>query len=383
MSHALLSPSGASRWTVCTPSARMETAFPDRSGEAAKEGTVAHELGELLIRQYLGEYVDSEITKLKTSPYYNPEMQRHAEDYRDFVLELYHESMAIDPFTILRLETRLDLTDYIPEGFGTSDTNVVGHSLLNVIDLKYGKGVFVDAVNNKQMMIYALGALKVHELFYDIETVRMTIFQPRLDNFSTFEMSASDLKHWGETELRKQAKLAFAGEGEPTAGKHCHFCKAKGTCRALADYNLELARYDFKAGRLLSDSEVAKILHKAELLTTWASAVRDYALSAALEGTKFEGWKVVRGRSTRKVSDEEALAKKVLEMGYADKDVYTKSLVGIKALETLLGKEDMAKVESYIVKPPGAPTLVVEGDKRPEFTTASAAANDFTKVEFE
>lgn len=380
MAHALLSPSSSSRWTVCTVSAREETAFPDRSGEAAKEGTVAHELGEALLRQYKGEFMADQLKAIQSSSYYSPEMQRHAEDYMGFVLERYHESLAIDSFSLLTLETRLDLREYIPEGFGTSDSNVVGGNVLDVIDLKYGKGVLVDATENKQMMIYGLGALKEHELFYEIDRVRMTIFQPRLDNYSTFEMSADELREWGEKVLKPKAKMAFKGEGEAVAGKHCQFCKAKGPCRALAEYNLDLVKHDFKAGRLLSNAEVAKILHKADLLSTWVKAIKEYALIASLEGTRFDGWKVVEGRSTRKVFNAEALAAKVLEMGYAEGDVYTKSLVALSELEKLLGKENMVNLSDYIVKPPGAPTLVLETDKRPVF---NGALNDFSRIDFE
>ncbi|MDQ1088601.1 DUF2800 domain-containing protein [Siphonobacter sp. SORGH_AS_1065] len=371
MAHALLSPSAASRWFACTPSARMEEGYPDKSGEAAKEGTVAHALGEALLRQFKGEYMDLEIDILKTNSYYNAEMQRHAEAYRDYVIERFNELVMIDDQAIMALETRLDLTKYIPEGFGTSDCTIVAEGYLDVIDLKYGKGVLVDAEENKQMMIYALGALAVFGFAFDIQRVRMTIFQPRLDNYSIFEISADELLAWGENELKKQATLAFAGEGDPSPGKHCTFCKVKAQCRALNDYNQGLARYDFKASRLLSNEEIAEVLNQVDLLTSWANAVYDYALSSAVSGIKFPGWKVVQGRSNRKYDDSDKVAEEVLKMGFKEKDVYTKTLVNLGTLEKLIGKDGISMLGNLIVKPPGAPTLVPESDKRPEFNSAA------------
>ena len=260
MAHAMLSPSSAHRWLSCTKSAKLEQQFPDRAGEAAKEGTLAHALGELMIRFRLNQVDEKayakELQKIETDPLFNHSMTEHAEAYALFVLERYAEAQTRTKDAAIFLEHVLNLTDYVPEGFGTGDTIIIADHTMDIIDLKYGKGVLVTADNNKQMMLYSLGALRDFDFLYDIKMVRMTIFQPRIDNYSTWELSVKDLKKWAIEELVPRAALAFEGEGEFVPGTHCQFCKAKATCRANAEYNLELAKYEFKDPALLGDEEL-------------------------------------------------------------------------------------------------------------------------------
>lgn len=377
MAHALLSPSSASRWLACTPSARLEAQFPDSSGAAAAEGTVAHELGELLLRDWL-HTVDSikynlQMQGIIDSGYYGPDMQRYAEDYRDFVIERYHDALSSTPDPRVFLEQKLDMTEFVPEGFGTGDCIILADGTLDIIDLKYGKGVLVNAQENKQMMLYGLAAMRQFKIMYDIRRVRMTIYQPRLDNYSSYELPVEELLHWAETELKQRAKMAFDGAGELVVGKHCGFCKVKARCRAMAEYNLEVVKHEFKQPELLEDHEISDILKRLDLLTDWAGSVKKFALQEALGGRKWEGFKLVEGRSVRRYTNEEEVAKVVLAKGWSEDNVYNKKVVGLTAMEKLIGKPAMTSILGpFIEKPPGAPTLVPESDKRQEYSPLEA-----------
>lgn len=378
--HALLGPSSASRWLACTPSAVLETQFPDRGSEAAAEGTLAHDLGEYLIREALNLDADpNELKRIEADPLFNTDMWKHCCDYRDHVLGVYWEAKAKTPDAVIMLEEKLNLTEYVPEGFGTGDAVIMADGVLDIIDMKYGKGVAVSCYENKQMMLYALGALRNHHIAYGIENVRMTIYQPRLDNISTFEMFADELIWWGETELRNRAMMAFKGEGEFVAGAHCQFCKAKPRCRAFADHNLEIAKHEFKDADLLSPDEVSDILSRSSQFKNWIEAVSKYALLEAVQnGVEWPGYKLVEGRSVRKYTDEDAIATKAKALGASEDDIYTMKLVGITAMEKLLGKKVFEKeMTQWVVKPPGSPTLVPQSDKRPVFNGADAALVDF------
>lgn len=381
--HAVLSPSGAERWLNCTPSARLEQQFPDSAGAAASEGTLAHSLGELLIRLKAKlitkmAYV-KELGIIQASTQYEHAMFEYADAYAVYVVEKLSEAQSHTKDAILFLEHRLNLTDYIPEGFGTGDTIIIADGVMDIIDLKYGKGVSVSAENNKQMMLYSLGALREFDYMYDIQTVRMTIYQPRLDSVTTFEMSVVALKEWAEKELIPRASLAFAGQGEFSPGPHCRFCRAKATCKANADYNLALAKYDFADSPLLKDEEIADILTRADAFINWIGAVGEHALNEAVNnGKKWPGFKLVEGRSNRTYTDEEKVAAKLIAEGFPENTLFTKKLLGITAMEKEIGKPDFSKhLSDLVVKPPGKPTLVPETDKRPEYHSADAAAKDF------
>jgi len=253
---------------------------------------------------------------------------------------------------------------------------------LEIVDLKFGKGVPVSAEDNPQMRLYGLGALNQYDCLYDIRTVAMTIMQPRLDSVSTEELAADVLVAWGDEDVKPRAQLAYKGEGEPVAGDHCRFCKVKAVCRARAELNLEMAKYDFQDPPLLSHDEIADILFKAEELRAWASDVQAYALDQAENhGVKFPGWKLVEGRSNRKYLDEEKVAETLTAAGYEEDRLFIKSLLGITAMEKFIGKKKFAELlKELVVKPAGKPTLVPESDKRPEINSAAAAAEDFKEV---
>ena len=365
----------------------MEATFPDRAGVAADEGSLAHSVGELILQFKLGEITKQkysvELKKLQKNALYNKDLQSHAEDYALFVLEHYAEAQSRSKDALIFLERRLDMTEWIPEGFGTGDCVIIADGVMEIIDLKYGKGVLVSATENKQMMAYALGALHGFSFIYDINTVRMTIFQPRLDNYSTFEISVDDLMDWAESYLKPRAALAFNGEGEFVPGSHCQFCKAKAQCRALADYNLELAKHDFAKPELLEDVEISSILERAAAFKSWINSVEEFAQVEAIEnGKKWPGFKLVEGRSNRTYGDAEKVASVLTENGYAEDKIYTKNLLGITAMEKMLSRGTFAELlNPFIIKPPGKPTLVEESDKRPEWNSAEAAAKDFAGIE--
>jgi hypothetical protein len=387
--HAVLSPSGADRWLKCTPSARLEQDFPDSSGAAAKEGTLAHTLGELLIRKNSGRISakDSwkEIAAIEKDPLYDAAMYEHCENYAVFVLEQFSEAQARTKDAMLFLEQKLDLTAYIPEGFGTGDAVIIADHTLMITDLKYGKGVPVSSENNRQMMLYGLGALHAFDYLYDIHRVRMTIYQPRIDNTSTWEIPVEELRHWAESELIPRAALAFEGKGDFAPGLHCRFCRAKGLCKANADFNLELAKHDFKEPTLLTEDEVSDILDRADMFKKWLAGVEGHALHEAINnGKKWPGYKVVEGRSNRKYTDEVEVANVLLKQGFAEDLIYTKSIVGITAMEKAIGKATFnAILSDLLIKPPGKPALVPETDKRPEYNSIENAIADFADIEID
>ena len=365
--HAVLSASSSKRWLNCPPSAKLNAEIPDITTEYAKEGTDAHELAEYKVNQLLGIKADNPAENLD---YYNQEM----EDCTDIYAQYIAEQMSQYSSPVVMVEQRIDFSRYVPGGFGTGDCIIVADDVLTVIDLKYGKGVAVEAEYNPQMMLYALGALEMFSILYDINEVKMVIFQPRIENISEFSMPISDLMSWAENELKPKAELAAKGEGEFCAGEHCRFCKVKATCRKRAEYNLAIAKYDFAPPYMLEDSEIEMILERADALTAWAADVKEYALSEALKGRKWNGYKVVEGRSNRKYTDEKMAAAVVKKAG---KDPYSEpKILGITEMTKLLGgrKKFDELLSRYVCKPQGKPTLVPESDKRKEW---SSAENDF------
>lgn len=382
--HAILSPSAAHRWMNCTRSARLEQDFPDTKSEAAAEGTLAHSLGELLIQQKLGwiapGVIKAELDEIEKNSLYNHAMLEHCEAYAVFVLEKFAEAQTHTPDAAIFLEHHLNLTEYVTEGFGTGDAGIIADSVLDCIDLKYGKGVLVSAEHNEQMMLYALGWLRDFDFMYDIKTIRMTIFQPRIDNYSSWEISVEDLKQWAKNVLVPKAALAFEGKGDFVPGSHCQFCKVKATCKAFANYNLGLAKHDFRNPDLLDDDDIADILNKADVFENWLKAVQEYAFNEALSnGKKWPGWKLVEGRSNRQYSDSDAVERSLLKSGYDLSDISERKILGITAMEKLLGKQKFAALlNDLIIKPPGKPTLAPYTDKRTEYNSLEKAKQDFS-----
>lgn len=372
--HALLSASASKRWMSCTPSARLTEAMEDTTSDFALEGTDAHALCEFKVNESLG-IKQEPLEELK---YYSEEMDDCAEGYKEFVLESYEDIKKICKDPLVLVEQRLDFSNYVPDGFGTGDSVIVGDGILHVIDYKHGMGVLVSSEHNSQMMLYALGALNIFDSLYDIKTVLMSIYQPRLSNVSTFEMNKEDLLKWANEELIPKADMAFKGEGEFSCGEWCRFCKARNQCRERANYNMALASYDFKEPPFLDDDEIVDILSKVDGLVNWANEVKDYCLQEALKGKKWNGWKLVEGRSNRKYSDEVAVVSELIKAGI---DPYEKKLLSITELTKKIGKTKFAElVEKYIIKPQGKATLVTSDDKRAEMVINSAQ-DDFKNID--
>lgn len=381
--HAVLSASGASRWMACTPSAMLEKDIPDQTSEFAQEGTAAHELSEIYLMHEIGEIAKGTRTRRinkfsENSDYFSQEMVDYVEAYVDIVVEKINEAKARSSDAVILLEQRLDFSEWVPSGFGTGDVVIISDGILEVIDLKYGKGVEVSAVNNPQLRLYGLGAYSQYDMLYDIDTISMTIVQPRLDNVSTETMEAADLVEWADTQVKPKAELAWNGEGEFVPGDHCRFCKIRSTCRARADENLKMAQYEFAEPAHLDLNEIGQILFKANELQKWAKDVEKYALDQAEKhGNKVPGWKLVEGRSNRKYADEEKVYE-TLKSNYNEDVIAPRKLLGITALEKTIGKSQFNNLlADYVVKPAGKPTLVPESDKRAELNSAASAQEDF------
>ena len=374
--HAILSASSSHRWLHCTPSARIEEALENRNSFYASEGTAAHALSEHKLREFL-----KLPTKRPKSEFDSAELDYFTDRYVEYACELISEAYSRCEDPLILIEERLDFSHYVPDGFGTGDMVIVSDRTLDILDLKYGM-LRVSAEKNPQLMLYALGALDMYGFLYDIQTVRLTICQPRLDNFSTFELSVEELTRWAETELKPKAELAFRGEGEFSAGEHCRFCRARATCRVRAERNLELARVDFKEPAMLTDDEIAEVLAKADDLAAWAKDVWAYAEQEAINNEKrFAGFKLIEGTSKRKYTDEAKIAETVLATGeYDETQIYSKSLISLTAMEQLLGKKKFAEVlDGLWEKPAGKPKLVPESHKKPEWNRNDAAMKDFAE----
>jgi len=369
--HAVLSASSSHRWLNCSPSARLEQEFEDRETEAAAEGTAAHALCEHKLRRALKRQSRKPISK-----YDCEEMDTHTDNYVQFVLETIAQAKEHCADPIINIEQRLDFSCYVPHGFGTGDCIIIADKTLHIIDFKYGQGVLVEAEQNPQMMLYALGALRIYDTLYDIEDVAMTIYQPRRENISTWTISVSDLEAWAKNVLVPKAKLAFEGKGDYMPGPWCTFCKAAVKCRARAEEKLALARYEFAQPPLLTDAEIEEILGKLDDLTRWAEEIKAYAQDAALNhGKQWHGYKVVEGRSVRKYSNEAAVIEAANAAGYHD--IFRRSLLPITEMEKLMGKQEFAEVLSgLIIKPAGKPTLVPITDKRPAMTNVNTDFNE-------
>lgn len=369
--HAYLSASASHRWLSCPPSAKLCAEIRDEASPYAQQGTDAHELCEFKVLRALGKNVKD---PTKSLDFFDTEMDNCTDEYCSYVMEQYEKAKQTCKDPIVLVEQRLDFSKWVPDGFGTGDCLIVADKVLQIVDFKYGLGILVEAENNPQMMCYALGALDIYDGIYDIETVEMTIFQPRRENISTFSISKEDLLNWADTFLAPTAQLAYNGEGEFHAGDHCQFCKVKATCRKRAEHNMALATYDFEIPAMLEESEIAEILPKIDNLIAWTNDVKEHALQQALSGVSYKGFKVVEGKSNRKYTDEQAVASIVKNNGF---DPYEKKVLGITAMTSLLGKKKFDELlGGMVAKPPGKPTLVPESDRRPALETAKEDFDD-------
>lgn len=367
--HALLSASSSDRWLHCPPSARLCESYADKGSDYAAEGTDAHALCEYKLRKALGMQAEDPTENLTR---FNQEMDDCATGYAAYILELVAAAKETCADPVVLIEQRVDFSRWVEQGFGTSDAILIADGTMHVIDYKHGLGVLVSAEDNPQMKCYGLGALELFDDIYDIDTVAMTIYQPRRQNISTFALSKEELYRWADEVLKPTAQLAFAGDGSFLCGEWCGFCKAKNDCRARAEANLELAHYDFKLPPLLTDEDIEDILSRVDDLVAWASDIKEYALQQAVSGKEWHGWKLVEGRSNRRYTNEAAVTQAVKEAGF---DPFEHKLLGITAMQKMLGKARFDELlTAYIEKPQGKPTLVPESDKRPAMNTAK---NDF------
>lgn len=370
--HALLSASSSHRWLHCPPSVRLTEHMPDRTSEFATEGSTAHLIAEIKLSRALG--LESDEPTLFDN--YSEEMEDCTNGYVSFVMEIVQALKDEGKNPLVLVEQKLDYSKFVEEGYGTGDAVIVAEGVIHIVDYKHGRGVKVDSTKNPQMMLYGLGSLELFDGIYEIDTVRMSIYQPRLSNVSTFEMSKDDLLKWADEVLVPISKLAFKGEGQYSCGEWCTFCKAKSTCKERAKLNTELAKMEFKEAPLLSDEEIVEVLTKVDALVSWANDVKDYAFNEALKGKKWSGYKLVEGRSTRKYADEAKVAEAVEKAGF---NPYDKKVIGITEMQKRLGKTKFLElVEPLVIKPAGKPTLVPDSDKRPEYNNAIA---DFMTTE--
>ena len=372
MAHAILSASASSRWLHCTPSARLERKFPDASSPYALEGSRAHERAEYFLNRFL-KTGDSNVLIRE-----DVEMNDAVQAYVNICVEKINEARTASPDAQIKVEQRLDFSRWVPEGFGTGDTVMVSDKYFEIVDLKYGKGVPVSAINNSQMRLYALGMYEAFGYLYGADEVRMTIVQPRLDSVSTETISVDDLLTWGE-EVKKKAKIAFAGKGDFCAGNHCRFCKARNTCRAHAEYELKNVKEDLQTAEL-EDFEISDILLRAKGIKTWLDGLESYALGKALDGYDWPGMKLVEGRSNRKITDDIIAANNLMNAGFGVDEIYKPlALRSITDLEKLCGKKMFSELMSGVIeKPPGKPTLVSADDKRQAIELQNVK-NDFNE----
>ena len=389
--HATLSASGAKRWMSCPPSARLEERlrgiFGEKSTPFAEEGTKAHSLAELkLLREKgrLGE--DDGINdfnydlRRKALGDIPKEMDEATDYYAEIIIEKFLTARQSCPDAQLKLEQRLDFSRWVPDGFGTGDAVIVSEELLEVCDLKYGKGVPVFAENNPQARCYGLGALHCYGVLYGFKHVRNTIIQPRLDSVTEEMLTTDELLQWAETELKPAAELAWKGKGEFNPGDHCKFCAAHAICYARATKAMTIFKHGFETPGVIPDDAIPEILAVADTAIDWIKDLQAYALSQALRGQEWPGYKLVRGkRPPRKWVDEEEAKHQLIRAGY-EPEVYTETKFKSPSnIEKLVGKQAFEAIFATLVtQGDGALTLVPESDKRTEFTSAEADFSDIT-----
>ena len=379
--HAILSASSSHKWLICTPSARLEEKFPNKTSEYMEEGTLAHEIAEFKVRSYFLEATPKttytrRLNKFKKETLFNQEMLGYTDTYLEFIKG---EALKTNERPFIQVEQKVDFSKYVPEGFGTADCIMISGDTLHIIDFKYGKGVKVDAQDNPQMKLYALGALEQFGMFYDVKHIRMSIVQPRLDNISTYEMLKMDLLEWGEKIVKPQAQKAFMGLGEFVQGEHCRFCRAKGACEFRAKENLpkvekvkETISYREIEG-ILTNEELGDVLTRTEGIEQWLKDVREYALSQVLRGEDVPGWKAVEGKSNRKIVDVDKAFEILEANGYDPAILYEKKPLTLTQLEKAIGKTNLVNaIGDYIEKPKGAPTLAKISDKREPYKVSAA-----------
>ena len=374
----VFSPSAAGRVLKCPPSLMLDRKFPDKGTEFAAEGTYAHAMAEHILRRFISGEPDPEcLDDFEKSEFYSEAMVDYVHTYTDACIEKIGAARQADAEAVFLPEQRLEFNSVVPGGFGTGDMVIISDRLLEVIDLKYGKGVRVEVEGNPQLQLYALGAIETFGSIYDFDEVKMTIVQPRNGGISEAVMTVEALKEWGES-IKPIIAQALKGEGEFQAGDHCRFCKAAPRCKALADYNLSLARLEFKDVDLLTDEEIADVLARVDLLKNYADMIAKYALQEAVAGRhQWPGFKLVEGRSRRVYTDTKAITKALTAAGYKKAQfMKPQELIGVTDMTKLLTKKRFEELlGDYLEKPQGKPTLAPVSDKRPEFKPAEEFTN--------
>lgn len=403
--HALLSASSSKQWLHCTPSARLQEQFPNESSVYTAEGTFAHEVCEYKVKKYMKERVK----RPQSEEYYTEEIDQITDVYAEFVISVIEEMKRNGCEPLVMVEEKVDYSHIAPSGFGTADMLIIGRDengkgVLHIADFKTGQGVFVDADHNSQMMLYALGGLAAYGYIYDIEIVRMSIIQPRLDNISTFECTREELEDWGES-IRETAKLAYEGKGEQKPGDWCRFCRAKPVCKACKDEALSLCREEFldldevalsdeesasskvdmsepvfKQPGLVPIAELAQLLPTLNRISSWIESVFAFISSEAINhGVPIPGYKVVEGRSKRVFTDTKGVVDTAVANGYTD--LYKKQLITLTEFEKMMGKKKFAELlGKYVTKPPGKLSLVPKSDPREAVELNSSPEQEFATL---
>lgn len=375
--HALLSASSASRWLNCPKSVRLTEDIPDgESSSFAAEGTLAHAIAEDYLREYAtgkGRTVEDYVVpeKFKGNPLFYDGMYQDVTPYLEYVVSTFEGKSRV---ATLDIEARLDFSKYVPSGFGTGDAVIIDNGTLEICDLKFGKGVLVEAENNPQIMLYGLGALHAYDYIFDIRNVKMTIVQPRLDHVASFVLSADELRDWGNNTVSPIAKLAYNGQGDQKAGDWCRWCKIKATCKARAEKQGQTVAMMAEAE--LTDDQICQILTASAEIKAWLSDIESHTVQRLSDGETLPGWKLVEGRSNRKIKEPEALAEKLLNCGVDAARIYKpQELQSLTALEKAVGKARFNELcGEFVYKPQGKATLVPESDKRPAL---GSVENDF------
>lgn len=383
-SHALLSPSGAHRWLSCPGSALLEQQFPETSSDAALEGTLAHELAEMKVRNYFytkdfgKRKLSSGIKKLKENPMWQDEMMGYTDDYLEYIKGV---ALALQSEPYVVIEKKVDLTNYVPDGSGTADCILLYGDTIHVIDFKYGKSPDgrVSAEKNPQMMLYALGAYDAYKMFYPIQNIRMTIVQPRLsDGISEWACSLGELLDFGAY-VKDRAVLALSGDGEfVPSQKACKYCRARGQCHARAQNNVALAFVSGKLPPLITTEEAGRYLEQGEDIAKWLSDLQEWALKECLAGKDVPGWKAVAGRSTRSWTDMDKAFGALEASGIDPALLWERKPLTLAQVEKIVGKKEFqACVGDYVVRSAGKPTLAKTSDQRPAITNKITAAEAF------
>lgn len=365
--HALLSASGAARWLACPPSGVAAELYPDDDTDYTAEGTLAHEVAEIVARRNVPQlYPDVDCLEFKDGT--TPEMLECAEGYADYILE-----QIKSPDATVLLEQQVDFSPWVPEGFGTADCIIIQGDTMDVIDYKYGKGVAVSAVDNPQEKLYGLGALNDYGFVYDVKTIRLHIYQPRLNNISVDTLTVEDLLEWAEKTVKPTAAKAYEGKGKYSPGENCRFCSHAGRCRALTKVCTEyVTTHGARVGvPVLADWEVADVLKMEPLVSLWLKRVKDQALASMLDGKTIPGYKVVAGRGTRAWADELDVTAELEKAGYRREEITKTELLSVAQMEKALGKKKVAELlQGHILTHTGAPTVAPETDKRPAYSPA-------------